>query len=427
MQGVLRSLTTIGALLLTTTGLCVGATVMARPQKDTIEIIVEGAAQQSNFALIFDKSRAGISGWYDLDKDPKMERNLAPQGKGHRHSLFHSLAEIHLSDRKITIGPAAAGSMSLVENRPERVVINFTGRIAKWNGLRASDEFPKLIELTTGKIVAGDQLPTYEIRYTIYPTGAIYVQLVWTVHGVPLLVLSHHATLATVASDEFVALNDWRLQKRPFTWPATFLLHHGTGPQYQSDVLLSIHFNRFRSDWLGQHTASSKYKCGWFRSGFNMTPSPLKLPEGRYSWEFLLHVEPGTSGQRDPAFDVSEDYRHPATLELTGKGWGGLDVNGPGDANSDGFSERNGAYNLVSGPKGVRFNISGKTYPRIRPVFRISGWKGRAPEILRMDNKVLTRTKDYNTYVNEGVLVLQYLGVIRERKAHFELLHNIGP
>lgn len=408
-------------------GLCSAAGLLIHPQKDTIQVLAEGPVRGSNFALVFDRSRVGISGWYNLDDDPDMTRNLAPTGSTSSDTLFHTLSEVLLDGKKVSIGPGPASNMSLVESQPERVVIRFSGPLVKLDSLRPSDQSPKVIPMNTGRVIVGDQLPDYELLYTVYPSGAVYVHLAWDIHGPAITLAAHHAVLATAPSQEFAALNDLDDQKRAFTWPATFLLHHGAGPTIRSDVLLSVHFDRFPTDWLGQLSSSSARQTGWFRSAFNLLPSTQELPQGHFAWDFLLNLEPGSAGQRAPVFDISEDYRHPAVLKVLDERWGTANLLDPGDANSDGFSERDGAYNLVAGPRGVRFSISAETYPRFYPVFRVSNWQSAVPDAVLMDENVLSRGKDFNAFVKDNVLVFQYLGVIRDRQARFEFPRSRRP
>ena len=403
---------------------CHASGLLTRPQVDSIQVIGEGPAQHTAFALVFDRPRAGISGWYNLDLDPRMQHNLAPVGSTWSSTLFHIESQILLDGKRVSIGPGPAWNMSLVESLPERVVISYTGTLIKLDGNRPADEQARLLQLATGRVVVGDRLPDCEIRYTIYPTGAVFVHLAWDIRGTPLTLLHHHAVLATAPSDQAVALNDCEDPDRAFTWPASFILHHGSAPDYPADALLAVHSSRFPTDWFGQGSSSSAGKTGWFRSAFNLLPSARSLPQGHYTWDFLLHVEPGSAGKRAAAFDLSEDYRHPASLRLPDERWGRLDVLDPGDADSNGFSERDGTYNLISGPRGVRFIISSETYPRVCPAFRVSDWRGPVPDAVLMDDNLLSCGKDYSASVTGNVLLVQYLGVIRNHRARFEFIQT---
>lgn len=419
-----RLTVTTGLMLVWASGVCLGASIQVRPDPETIQLLVEGPKPGTNFALVFDRSRAGICGWYDLDDDPKMERNLAPTGPGHCFTLFQSQAQIRLGGRNVDIMPGPAESLSLLEEHPERVVISVAGRLAKSDGLRPTEEFPKLIEMATGRQVPGNQLPRYEIRYTVYPTGAVYVQMVWDIRAVPLDLVTQHSILANAATEQFLALNDWKDGRQPLDWPVSFLLHHSD--LVKTDALLTPHLGRYVSDWLAQSMSSTNPPCNWFRSGFSLCEKPKQLREGRYSWEFLLHLEPGTAGDREAAFDISEDYRHPDILSMTEEGWGELDINSQGDGNFDAYAERDGTYDILDGREGVRFGISGVKYPRFHPAFLVNGWEGPVPESIRMDGLVLVRKKDFNAFVEERKLLVQYLGVIVDRQARFEFLHRPG-
>jgi len=400
---------------------------MTRPQKDSIEVLAEGPTRSTNFALIFDRERVGISGWYDLDADPSMELNLAPLGQGHAATLFHTVCNVVLDGKKVPVVPGPPESITLIENLPERVVIAYSGPLVKLGEARPSEKYPRLVELGTGRVVGGDVLPNYEIRYTIYPTGMVYVQLLWDVHGTALPLGDLHAVLANAPTDQFTALNDSKDPERADRSPVSFVLHHGKGPLYRSDALFVPHFGGLPSDWLGQRVSSSVGKTGWFRSAFCLVPPDREMPQGQYTWSFLVHLEPGTAGKTSQAMAIAEDYRHPATLSLPDPAWGKLDLHQPGDSNSDGFSERDGTYNLIAGHPGVRFSISAKTGPRHYPVFRVADWTGLVPESGTLNGKSISRDTDFSAFVVDGVLVLQYFGVIRDPQADFQFTTGNRP
>ncbi|MDB5104420.1 MAG: hypothetical protein JWP91_2109 [Fibrobacteres bacterium] len=146
-------------------------------------------------------------------------------------------------------------------------------------------------------------------------------------------------------------------------------------------------------------------------------------------YEAGLYLQTGLFQAADPpitmnfAMDISKDFTDSATADSLMK-----DIQTPAvitaitgtrtttdalDFNADNFAEGDGAYTYAAAGGIAHFRFA-NTVTAFNPAFRISTWsQGTLPEVVILDNQILTKGYGYNIYLNTagaggGELVMQF-------------------
>ncbi|MFH0773887.1 MAG: CARDB domain-containing protein [bacterium] len=370
---------------------------------DTQEIITP-----SYFKLIFDSDvnvltypgehgaqGARIWSTYDLEHDPDETTNISSYSQD-------------------LIGDGIwKGTIEMIESSPTRVIMELKGSFGG---------------------------PEYETkvtrRYTIYPTGQIYMRekhdqipaehrLGPYVNGVCCFTAAdQHAD----PKDEDFFWKAWGGVRYLSEKESSFCLFHSNDrhptyltPHFATDTLIKIIDVKMDS-LIAFHyqTGRAYYQGRWahrsYQGDLNMywRPMPPFDPFGSLTYTFLLQIKPDTMNDNQVVVPYVEDYRHPDALEFT---TGSEVTDDLGDLNCDGYIESEGCYVMRLQDGAVEFILDGTQFVRFNPVFKILNWSGGHPERIWMDEKPLKPEYDYNAAVVDSTLILQYLGRVEGRTA----------
>lgn len=413
MRGLSRHFVT-WALLLAAAGASFAGEppITTKIEKDTITVKAAGLSPDEKFALVFSRGAASIVGWYDLDRDPRMEVNLAAHGNTNGCALFQNRAEILLGGRKITLFPERAKDFALVESNSVRAIVEIGGRLTTVTGEFPGERLRKGIHEFTGQRKAGADRPRYVTRFTVYPTGRIYIRHTLKFSGRPLLFTANHMILGTAPVEKVKAINEHAREPDIFLAPSNFLLHHGRGGAFRASALLIADRRRYRTDWVGQLMTTDMKRHGWFRSAFAVQTGFVEMRPGEVVWNFMLQIEPANIDSREAARLYVQDYLKPAKISFIGRR-GSLPMNEQEDAQLDGFAEGRGCYVASADRKPVvLMRIDVGTLSRFSPAFEITNWTSRRPRIIHLDAHTRRINVHYNAHVDGERLLIQYLGVL---------------
>lgn len=382
-------------------------------EKDTITVRAEGPNPTEKFALVFSRQAAGITEWYDLDRDAKMTVNLAAHGNTTGFALFQNRAEMLLPDGKtVALFPEPARAFALIESNSVRAAVEIGGRMTTPSGEFPGEKLRKEIHAFTGHERRGPERPRYTTRFVVYPTGRVYIRHVVKFKGLPLALASNRMILATAPDKDVHALNEHRRELDAFIDPTDFILHHGTGQGFTGSALLVAGYRKYRTDWLGQLMTMDHNRRGWVRSAFSLHAEPRLIQPGEVVWNFMLQIEPSNVDSRESAALYAHDYLRPAKVTFIG-GRGEPLLKELDDAQLDGFAEGRGCYvsNARAKPV-VLMRFDGGTVNRFNPAFEIHEWKGERPKVIHVDADERRLGVHYNAHVDAEVLLIQYLGVL---------------
>ena len=389
-----------------------GGPITAKVAQDTITVRAEGLSPAERFLLVFTRQSAGISEWYDLDRDPAMRVNLAPHGDTTGYALFQNRIEMLSNAKPIALFPEAAKQFALVESNAVRAVVEIGGRMTTASGEFPGEKFRKEIKAFTGRRQRGPERPRYVTRFTVTATGRIYIRHVLKFKGQPMVLASTRMILATAPAKDVTALNEHPREIDAFIEPASFLLHHGGGDDFAASALLVSEAHKYRTDWIGQLVTVDRNRRGWVRSAFTLHAEPNLVQAGDVAWNFMLQLEPSNVDSRESAALYARDYRKPATITFVG-GHGMRRIKELEDAQFDGFAEGRGAYVMsADGKPTVLMNFEAGTLSRFNPVFEIHDWKRALPERIHVDGEVRRRGVHYHAHLDGGRLMIQYLGAL---------------
>jgi len=388
------------------------STLSKRIDKDAITVAAEGVSAREQFALVFSRQAASIVGWYDLARDPKTEVNLCARGGTNGSALFQNRAEAVVGGKEIVIFPGPAEEFALVESNDVRIVIRMEGRFTTSSGEFPDEKIRKEVLSFTGSDWKAPERPRYSTRFTVYPTGRIFIRHVWEVKGLPLILQTNRMILGTAPTQDVVALNDHPGTRQAFLDPASFILHHGRSPAFPASALLVVNYRKYPTDWMGNLLAEDGQRRGWVRSAFAVQKVRQLLAPGKYVWHFMLQIEPSNVDSRETAGLYALDYLDPARIRFVNS-QGSADLNEMEDEQLDGFSEGCGAYVMSAmGKAYVAMQMDSGMQSRCYPAFEIRDWKGGIPRYITIDGNRRRPGVHYNVHLENRTLVLQYLGVL---------------
>jgi len=388
-------------------------TIAARIEKDTITVVAEGVDPKERFALVFSRAAGSIVGWYDLDRDPKMKVNLCARGGANSFALFQNRAEVFTAGKKVPVLPGKADEFALVESSDVRVVVRMKGPFTTPSGELPDEDFGKTVQEFTGREPKHAEWPRYSTRFTVYPTGRIYVRHVWELKGWrPIILSSNRAILGTAPAREVEALNDHPAGSAAYLRPASFILHHGKGDDFGASALLVADYRRYPTDWLGQLVAFDNMRRGSMRSGFLLRRGEHLMKPGKYVWHFMLQVEPSSLHSREAAAPYVGDYLKPARITFLNR-HGSADITEGEDEQMDGFAEGRGCYVVsAAGVRHVEMRMDCGMQTRFHPVFEIDQWQHDLPGFITVDGRRRHVGVHYNLRLDKKTLVVQYLGTL---------------
>jgi hypothetical protein len=388
------------------------STLSKRIDKDTITVAAEGVSPRERFALVFSRQAASIVGWYDLARDPKTEVNLCARGGTNGSALFQNRAEAVVGGKEIVIFPGPAEEFTVVESSDVRIVVRMEGRFTTPTGEFPDEKIRKEVLSFTGSDWKGPERPRYSTRFTVYPTGRIFIRHLWEVKGLPLILKTNRMILGTAPAQDVVALNDYPDSRQAFLQPASFILHHGRNAGFTGSALLVVNYRKYPTDWLGNLLAEGGQRRGWVRSAFTVQSERQLLPPGKYVWHFMLQIEPSNVDSRETAGLYALDYLEAARIRFVNS-QGCADLNETEDEQLDGFSEGRGAYVMSAmGKAYVAMQMDTAMHSRCYPAFEIRDWKGGIPRFITVDENRRRAGVHYNVHLAGGTLVMQYLGVL---------------
>ena len=430
------------AAVLVAAGLLLGgsveaSTIATRIEKDTVTVLAAGQDPTAQFALVFSRQAGSIVGWYDLDRDAKMTVNLCSRGGTNAYALFQNRAEMIVEGKEVTLFPGKAEEFRVLESNEIRAVVFIRGRFTTPSGLFPGEAMKRGVLEITGRQRKTPERPEYQTRFTVYPTGRIYIRHLWEVGhmqlktrtvllrrgrhekrevrrrvGTPILLSSNRMSLGTAPERDVVVLNDYAGERRAFFEPASFLLHHGTRDGFQASALLVANYRKYRTDWLGQMMTLDSGRRGWLRSAFALQDGRAIMRPGKYVWHFMLQIEPANIESREAAREYARDYLHPARISFA-PGMGVLELADPEDEQMDGFAEGRGCYVVnAAGVQCVKMRIDAGTLSRYSPAFEIRRWRHEVPKFITVDGFRRHVGEHYNVHLDKGKLMLQYLGVL---------------
>ena len=387
-------------------------TLATRIEKDTITVLAGGTDPTGQFALVFSRRAGSITGWYDLDRDPKMTVNLCSHGGTNGYALFQNRAEMVIDGKEVTVFPGPAEEFRVLESKDIRAVVRIRGHFTTASGEFPGEKLRQGVLEVTGRTSEGPERPEYQTRFTVYPTGRVYIRHVWGLTGQPAVLSSNRMVLGTAPVERVTVLNDHANGPLAFVQPASFILHHGSDDGFAGSALLVANYRKYPTDWLGQMITVDRRRRGWLRSAFAVQMGRYVMQPGKYAWSFLLQIEPSTVNSRRTARNAALDYRDPARITFA-SGRGTLDLTEPDDRQMDGFAEGRGCYVVNAGGKRrIEMCIDTGLLSRYTPVFEIRHWEGETPRFITVDGHRRHVGAHYMVDSAKGKLVLQYLGVL---------------
>jgi|GEM_PF-3017296 hypothetical protein len=388
------------------------AALSKRIEKDTITVAAEGLSPTERFALVFSRQAAGIVGWYDLASDPQTAVNLCERGGTNGSALFQNRAEAFVGGKEVAIFPGPASRFSVDESSDVRVVILMEGQFTTPSGEFGDEKIRQEVLSYTGSDWKVPERPRYSTRFTVYPSGRIYIRHIIEVRGLPLVLATNRMILSTAPVADVVALNDYPDPRETFLRPASFILHHGRSPGFRASALLVVNFRKYPTDWLGNLLAENGGRRGWLRSAFDVQGGRRLLQPGKYVWNFMLQVEPAGVNTREAAALYALDFLDPARLRFVNS-QGAPDLNEMEDDQLDGFAESRGAYVLSAVGRGyVALQMDCGMQGRYCPAFEVHDWRGPIPRFITLDGKRRNIDAHYNAHLENATLIMQYLGIL---------------
>ena len=372
-------------------GLASGISAVQEDEK-AIRVIAPG-----HFETTFTKQKGFGGVWFDLKHDPQKKRDLAP--------VLDENGLLWVKNGP----PGAEGSwyanppreMTLLESGPTRVRVRLSGAHQRYGMVKPEAEWKEL---------------GFEQTFTVYPSGAFYVDYALIAHRPIefhhfLLILKPNGSWGNrgkgEGAGEVHCAGEFGPDKPYGTTASSFALEWTDGPTYFQDMLLVMRQGKFNGSYWNEG-----YLDKDLRAGLDLLRRwpDRRLPQGTDHIHLLLYFRHDLNGH-EAAQPYANDYRSPDQLAVSK---GALDTKDDGDADMDGFNETEGCYVLNSAPDGVAFGLHGRTAPRIFPAFKIKNWPGAASETLALGADKLMAGKDFNASVRGGVLLLQILRVIKD-------------
>jgi hypothetical protein len=358
----------------------------------TIRVIVPG-----RFETTF-TARKGFGGvWFDLKHDPQRKRDLAP--------VLDENGFLWVKNGP----PGADGSwyanppreMTLLESGPTRVRVRLSGAHQRYGQTKPEAAWKEL---------------GFEQTFTVYPSGAIYVDCALIVEQPVAL---HHFLLILKpngawgnrgkgeGAGEVRCAGEFGPNKPYGATASSFALEWTDGPTYFQDILLVMHKGKYNGSYWNEG-----YEDKDLRAGLDLMRRwpDQTLPKGKDHIHLMMVFRHDLNGH-EAAQPYANDYRSPDHLAVS---QGKLDTTDDGDADADGFNETEGCYVLKSAREGVACTVHGSAIPRMFPAFKIKDWPGVAPETLSLGGEKLAAGKDFNASVRESVLLLQVFRAIKD-------------
>jgi len=402
------------------------STLSKRVEKDTITVAAEGVSPKERFALVFSRQASGIVGWYDLALDPKTQVNLSEREGTNASSLFQNRADVLVGGKEVEIFPGPASEFSLDESSPVRIVIRIEGQFTTSAGEFIDEKIHRDVLSYTGRDWKGFQRPRFSTRFTVYPTGRIYIRHMIEILGLPLVVNANRMILSTAPVADVTVLNEYPDPAETFLRPGGFILHCGRSPAFPDSALFVVDGRKYPTDWLGNLFAENGARRGWLRSAFAVQTGRRLLQPGKYVWNFMLQLEPSGVDTRESAALYAADYHDPARIRFVNS-QGAQDLNEMEDEQLDGFAESRGAYVLSAMGRGyVSLQMDCKMQGRYCPAFEIHDWRGPAPRFITLDRHRRDVDLQYNAHLEGGTLVMQYLGLLSPGVHTLELGEFVG-
>jgi hypothetical protein len=388
-----------------------GTSLAARIESDCITVTAQGLTRNETFALVFSRRAGSIVGWYDLDRDPKMQANLCAHGETNGFALFENRLEMVVDGKELALHPGPAEEFSVTESSDVRIVIQAKGRLVTSVGELPGEKRSKAVLSRTGGDWRGPERPIYSTRFTVYPTGRIYIRHVLEFTGRPEVFTSNRMILGTAPVRDLTVLNDIAGREEAFLEPAGFILHHGSAGEFASSALMVSASRRYRTDWLGQLMMLDDGR-GWVRSAFTVGAGRYVPQPGPHVWNFMLQIEPANVDAREAARLYASDYIEPARLTFP-DGRAAADADIGEDPRIDGFAEGLGCYLVnAEGREDVEVRFDAGMQSRFFPAFELRGWKGATPANIVVDDSRRRASLNYNARREGKKLLIQYLGVL---------------
>jgi len=388
-----------------------------------LTVLSLGPVEAGQFELVFTRRAGGISAWYDLDRDPRREHNLTGHGGLPNVALLsHALV---LAGRRPSevLYSAPAEKITVLEDNRVRVRIRLVGF---YNGLRRAEPF------RPG--APGSRLPSapsrrpripFEVTYTIYPTGQLYVSQRVATRATTLRVVDSKWVLSVAPTSQFRVKGTPGSGEPPSR--SDFVLHSAAGPVLFADALLvPWRGGRPVGRWGERFMVGAEGK-GATRSTLQMHPAGALLgPEARPEC-CLLQIEPDWLDSADLAQVLAEAYQRPPAPVMRPDA-GELLRGVEGDENLDGFSEAQGCYLMRATRAGCGFSLDLSQLLLMRPAFRVSGWQGSAPASILVNGKRWRRGEDFEAVLlDETTLLVQLYRNLTGGRVEVELRTGAGP
>ena len=382
-----------------------------------------GPGEEGRFELTFTQRAGGISSWYDLDRDPQREHNLAGRGGLPNVALLtHTLIPVGARASEVLYG-APATKITVLEDNPVRVRIRLEGsyrelrqaRNFQPGGGQGQQPFPRR---------GGPRIP-FQTTYTIYPTGQIYLSHRILSPAATLRLAQSQWVLSVAPTSQFRVVGSAGAGRPPAR--TDFVLHSSAGPVFFADVLLvPWRGGRPVGRW-GERFMVGAEGRGATRSALQAHPPGAQLGPQAPAQRYLLQIEPDWMDGAGLAQIVAEAYQRPPTPVMA-PGGGELLRGEQGDDNLDGFSEAQGCY-LVRGTRaGSRFSLELSESLLMRPVFRISGWQASPPASILVNKRRWSRGQDFQAVLlDESTLLVQLYRNLTGGRVELEFLTGTAP
>ena len=344
------------------------------------------------FELTFSKREGFGDHVYDLQADPGKLRNLAPDYV-ENGILWTKVEEVGNS---VTYFANNATSLELLEANGVRVRARDSGQHQQY-GLPG---------------MPWDALG-YTQTFTVYATGEVYVEYD--------LIASRDIQINSF--DMIVkSTGQWGLNgpagngqgeghclgqyggNQPYTpQDSPFAMVSSNGSHYFADILMAFYKNTYNGSYWNEGYLDYDYRCGLYLGDFNPT-----LHTGTSHLRLMMRIG---EDMNDPASASKyvNAYRQPDTAFSVTQGTKIL--NSPGDLDTDGFDEIQGAY-VVQRQAGqpVEFLLHAGI-PRMNPAFAILDWNDPVPVGVYVDSALQLANGDRVRASKDGsTLIVQLLG-----------------
>lgn len=346
-----------------------------------------------DFKLVFDAAYGGcINEWYDMDAsttENKLDSTDTTAG------LLFLYARIGANSYRSCDDDISGKTFEVLESNPVRVRIRAVGAL----------------EAGTSEL-AGTTIETY---YTVYPNGRIFTETTRNTTTSETIddTYGQEFGIGYHESRNFDAFDDAGTSF-PGAGSSDYICiySNNAGAGDYADAILTPYEDWSGADATNEYTAGTPSDKVWFQRNDDWTANVNETQD------YLIMIEPNTMDSYNDA-DITTrvaDYRNPATVgggKLSfsiGSSYAGED----GDTAGDGFNEREGSYAMNASGNIVEFDMTGSTYNRFQPTFKIFGYNVSDEPAVTLDGVALTKGTGYNSYINEStdVLLVQYLGVI---------------